>query len=63
MLDFSKLEDGFFKVEVPSGADGALWKFEHTLGQRLLMTVPPYLARSSEELLLPRECVASDGGR
>ncbi len=63
MLDFAKLEDGFFKVEVPPGTDGALWKFERSHGQRLLMTVPPYLARSGEELLLPREVVAADGGR
>ena len=63
MLDFAKLEDGFFKVEVPPGADGALWKFEHTLGQRLLMTVPPCLARSGEELLLPREVVEANGAR
>ena len=63
MLDFAKLEDGFFKVEVPPGTDGALWKFERSHGQRLLMTVPPYLARSGEELLLPREVVEADGGR
>jgi len=63
MLDFAKLEDGFFKVEVPVGADAALWKFEHSVGQRLLMTVPPYLARSGEELLLPREVVDADGKR
>ena len=63
MLDFAKLEDGFFKVEVPPGTDGTLWKFEHTLGQRLLMTVPPYLARSGEELLLPREVVEADEDR
>ncbi len=60
MLDFAKLEDGFFKVEVPPGADGALWKFENSLGQRLLMTVPPYLARSSAELLLPAAVVEAD---
>ncbi len=60
MLDFAKLEDGFFKVEVPPGMDGALWKFENTLGQRLLMTVPPYLARSGDELLLPAEVVETD---
>jgi len=60
MLDFGKLEDGFFKVEVPLGADGALWKFDQSQGQRLLMTVPPYLARSGDELLLPREVVESD---
>ncbi|MEO8351020.1 MAG: DUF4838 domain-containing protein, partial [Chthoniobacteraceae bacterium] len=60
MLDFGKREDGFFKVDVPAGADGALWKFENSLGQRLLMTVPPYLARSGDELLLPREVIAAD---
>ncbi len=64
LLDFAKLDgDGFFKIEVPPGADGALWKFEHCLGQRLLMTVPPYLARSGEELLLPREIVDADAPR
>lgn len=61
MLDFAKMEgDGFFKVVVPQGADGSLWKFDGNLGQRLLMTVPPYLARRGEELLLPREVVERD---
>jgi hypothetical protein len=63
LLDFAKLEDGFFKVEVPPGTDGALWRFEQNLGQRLLMTVPPYLARTGEELLLPREVIAADAER
>jgi hypothetical protein len=63
LLDFGKLEDGFFNVEVPPGADGALWMFDDNVGQRLLMTVPPYLARSGEELLLPREVVAADESR
>jgi hypothetical protein len=57
MIDFKTREDGFFKVDVPPGTDGALWKFQDCLGQRLLMTVPPYLARSGAELLLPREVV------
>jgi len=60
LLDFGKLEDGFFEVEVPRYADGALWKFENSQGQRLLTTVPPYLARTGEELLLPREVVEKD---
>ncbi len=46
---------GYFKVPVPSGSDGQLWKFAHTSGQRLLMTVPPCLARDGRELLLPAE--------
>jgi len=29
----------------------------------LLMTVPPYLARSAEELLLPREIVELDAAQ
>jgi len=33
----------------PAGQDGKLWKFDHSEGQRLLMTVPPYLARSGED--------------
>ena len=59
-LDFGKLEDGWFRVPVAAGQDGKLWKFENSQGQRLLMTVPPYLARSTEELLLPQEVVESD---
>jgi hypothetical protein len=59
--DFARMDsDGFFKIEVPPGTDGALWKFENSLGVRLLMTVPPYLARTGSELLLPREVVDKD---
>ncbi len=45
---------------MPDGRDGALWKFEDCQGQRLLMTVPPFLARGAEELLLPAEVVDAD---
>jgi len=48
---------GYFSVPVGRGEDGRLWKFDRCLGQRLLMTVPPYLARSADELLLPKEIV------
>jgi hypothetical protein len=44
----------------PEGRDGALWKFEDCVGQRLLMTIPPYLARRAEDLLLPAEVVDAD---
>ena len=60
VIDFAEREEGWFKAEVPSGQDGKLWKFENSQGQRLLMTVPPYLARSAEELLLPQEVVTAD---
>ena len=60
LLDFSRTEEGWFKVPVPDGQDGKLWKFQNSEGQRLLMTVPPYLARSAEELLLPVEVIDAD---
>ena len=60
VFDFAGAEDGFFKVPVAAGQDGRLWKFEKNQGQRLLMTVPPYLARRAEELLLPTEVVEAD---
>lgn len=60
-LDFGTLKQaGYFSVPVPAGQDGALWKIENASGHKLLMTVPPYLARSAKELLLPREVVESD---
>lgn len=53
--DFGQHEEGWFSVDVPEGMDGKLWKFQDNNGQRLLMTVPPYMARSAAELLLPVE--------
>jgi hypothetical protein len=61
--DFGKVEEGWFKVPVPEGQDGRLWKFENSQGQRLLMTVPPYLARRPRDLLLPVEVVEADEKR
>ncbi len=51
---------GYFKATVPAGQDGKLWKLHRCIGSRKLMTVPPFLARSSAELLLPREVVERD---
>jgi Domain of unknown function (DUF4838) len=51
---------GYFNVPVESGEDGKLWKFQNSQGQRLLMTVPPYLARNGQELLLPAEVIERD---
>jgi hypothetical protein len=50
----------YFNIPVPPGQDGKLWKFTHSSGQRLLMTVPPCLARNADELLLPQEVIARD---
>jgi hypothetical protein len=51
---------GHFRVAVAAGQDGKLWRFEQCTGQRLLLTVPPCLARTGDELLLPREVVEAD---
>lgn len=51
---------GYFQIDVPKGDDGKLWKFSRVLGSRVLMTVPPYLARNADELLLPVEVVERD---
>ena len=58
--DFAKVKDGWFSVDVPEGHDGRLWRFERSQGTRLLMTVPPCLARTSGDLLLPSEVVERD---
>jgi hypothetical protein len=61
VFDFGTMEEpGYFSVPVPEGQDGRLWRFENCTGSRMLMTVPPYLARSGKELLLPREVVEAD---
>jgi len=51
---------GYFSVPVPAGQDGKLWFFEKCRGRRLLLTVPPYLARTADELLLPQSVVGQD---
>ena len=52
-----------FSIPVLAGQDGKLWKFQNSQGQRLLMTVPPCLARNERELLLPREVVERDSAK
>lgn len=54
---------GYFAVPVGPRQDGKLWKFDRCSGERLLMTVPPYLARSPKELLLPADVLAKDAGK
>lgn len=52
---------GYFSVPVGAGEDGKLWKFDFTSGRRVLLTIPPQMARSAGELLLPKEVVEKDG--
>jgi hypothetical protein len=51
---------GYFNIPVAPGQDGKLWEFTSSAGPRYLMTVPPYLTRSAEELMLPGEVVKAD---
>jgi hypothetical protein len=57
------IKPGYFDIPVPAGQDGKLWKFQDSTGRRILMTVPPYLARGTEELLLPEEVIRADAAR
>jgi hypothetical protein len=50
-----------FRVEVPAGQDGKLWRFEKSAGIRLLMTVPPYLFRAQAEAIVPRSLSTKPG--
>lgn len=53
-------KDTYFSIPVAPGQDGKVWSFVSVSGQIGLMTVPPYLARSATELLLPHEVVEAD---
>jgi len=56
LFSFSTLPGaGFFEVPVPEGMDGKFWKLKQVTGQRLLMTVPPFLAPHPDLLLVPEE--------
>ncbi len=46
---------GYYSFPVPPGQAGKLWKIQQASGAVRLLTVPPYLARSADELLLPTE--------
>jgi hypothetical protein len=50
--------EGFFRVPVPPGQDGRLWRLRQVGGGVYLMTVPPFLARSAEEMIVPKEILA-----
>lgn len=53
----------FYGVGVPAGEDGKLWQIRKGHGSIRLLTVPPCLATTAAELLLPAEVVAKDSSR
>jgi len=50
----------YYTVAVPEGEDGTCWRVRYGRGPIRLLNVPPYFARSPEELLLPKEVVDAD---
>jgi len=60
VFKFDAWKPGFHSIPVPKGQAGSLWKFHQCMGKRLLLTVPPFLARSETELLLPKTVVDRD---
>lgn len=54
--------NNFYSCQVPEGQDGKVWKVRYVRGQLHMLTVPPYFARTPQELALPREVVEKDGG-
>ncbi len=56
-------QSGYFTIDVPPGDDGQAWSIQSAMGGVILMTVPPFVAGSPQELLLPDEIVEKDRGR
>ncbi len=61
VFSFAQLQRySYFKVDVPEGQDGRLWMFSGCNGRKILLNIPPYLAPSAENMLLPEEIVKKD---
>jgi hypothetical protein len=60
LIKFDARKPGFHSIPVPKGQSGKLWKFHQCSGKRILLNVPPFLARSETELLLPKTIVDRD---
>ncbi len=61
ILDFTKFAGpGYFSIKVSEAREGRVWKISgfRNRAKKLLMTVPPYAARSASELLIPKEASA-----
>jgi len=52
-LDLGKSSGRFLSAPVPARHAGKLWSVGHVSGRISLVNVPPYLARTPEQLLLP----------
>jgi hypothetical protein len=56
-------EASYYSTPVAEGQDGRLWRIRGGRGPVQLLTVPPYFARSPDELLLPKDVVDRDSMR
>lgn len=63
VFDLAGRGRNYYHVAVPAGQDGKLWGVRAARGPLRLLTVPPYFARTGDELLLPRDVVARDAPR
>lgn len=57
VLELKQPGGEFLSVPVPEGMSGRLWKVSKAAGGVRLLNVPPFLAQSPEELLLPIDSV------
>ncbi|MEA3208277.1 MAG: hypothetical protein QOE70_1334 [Chthoniobacter sp.] len=55
VFSLNERNPNYYSVPVPEGEDGKLWHIRDGRGSIRLLTVPPYLARTAAELLLPVE--------
>lgn len=54
LYDFSKDKGpGYFDIAITPSSKGRIFRFRQANGRKILMTVPPYLARYGDELLVP----------
>ena len=53
-IDLATDGGGFLSVDVPEGMDGKYWSFRNVAGRVSLFTIPPYLARTPTEMVLPK---------
>ena len=60
LLDFSETPTDYVSVRVPDGQDGRLWSVRALSGRFRLLNIPPFVAGTPEEILLPKEVVDRD---
>ncbi|MFT5468146.1 MAG: hypothetical protein ACI8UO_003254 [Verrucomicrobiales bacterium] len=57
LLDFKDQATDYVSIEVPEGQDGRLWSARALGGRFRLLNVPPFVAGTAAELLLPKEVI------